>query len=419
MNCGGEQRLSVPTTQAVADHAGVLQPHHDLLHEATSVVMVPIAHRAGSCGDHTPTEPARARPRGHTHMRALRLHGNRDLRLDEVAAPDAGPGQLLIRVAWCGICGSDLHEYARGPTHVPHSAPHPLTGRTLPLALGHEFAGEVVVIGDDVDGHQVGDLATVNPLLADGSCTQCLAGRPNLCSSLGFIGISADGGFAELVAVPADAVRTLPRGMDARAGALIEPLAVALRGVRRAGVTPGKQVLVVGAGPIGLSVVLSLRAIGVTDVVVVEPTPARAEAARRLGADTVDPTAGATVRELMALTDGAGFDAVLESAGNEDALATAIRAVRPGGTLVSLAVWPGPANLSMPHVVFREVTVTGSQGYVDEFDQVLRMMGEGRLDPTPLVAATVPLARAVPDGFERLLSPDPGSGKILVQVDVS
>jgi len=196
-------------------------------------------------------------------MRALRFHGPGDMRVEKVADPELVPGSVEIRIAWCGICGSDLHEYRHGPSVVrPRGRPHPLTGEHLPVTLGHEMAGEVVRVADDVTSVDVGQRVVVNPLLFCGTCTPCRAGRINLCRHSGAIGLSGGGGFAERIVVPAHLVHRLPIGVTLEEGALVEPLAVAWHAVRRAHVRPGQTALVIGAGPIGLAVLLVLQSFG-------------------------------------------------------------------------------------------------------------------------------------------------------------
>src|SRR3954449_3857264 len=185
-------------------------------------------------------------------MKAAVFHGEHDVRVEEVADP-AGPGagEVLIRPLWCGICGTDLHEFAMGPIVIPAS-PHRLNGSRLPQVLGHEFSAEVLEVGPGVGTVASGQRVSVMPLLFCGRCYYCRRGLNHLCRSMACIGLSYDwGGIAERAVVPATHVTPLPDGVSDLQGALVEPAAVAAYGVDVAGVRPGDTVLVTGAGPIG------------------------------------------------------------------------------------------------------------------------------------------------------------------------
>src|SRR5436309_11108005 len=225
-------------------------------------------------------------------MQALRFHAARDLRIEDVQEPSApGPGEVLVRTAACGICGTDLHEYVAGPIVTPVE-PHPLTGAQNPQILGHEFAGDVVSSGPGVTSVAEGDRVAIMPLAYCGRCAYCKRGLQHLCTTMACVGLShAWGGMGERATVAEYQVVRLPDGVTYRQGALIEPAAVAAYGVERAGVAPGDAVLVTGAGPIGALAALCARAAGASNVYVSEPNPARRARAETLGVATVlDPT---------------------------------------------------------------------------------------------------------------------------------
>src|SRR5437870_5417841 len=225
-------------------------------------------------------------------MRALRFHAARDLRVEDVPEPPAAAaGEVVVRVVTCGVCGTDLHEYVAGPIVTPVE-PHPLTGAQNPQILGHEFAGDVVAVGAGVTRVTEGDRVAIMPLAYCGNCAYCRRGLQHLCTTMACVGLSHPwGGMAELATVAEFQVVRLPEGVTYRQGALIEPTAVAAYGVERAGVSPGDQVLVTGAGPIGALAALCARAAGASTVYVSEPNPARRARAEALEIATVlDPT---------------------------------------------------------------------------------------------------------------------------------
>jgi (R,R)-butanediol dehydrogenase / meso-butanediol dehydrogenase / diacetyl reductase len=349
-------------------------------------------------------------------VRALRFHGAGDLRVDDVPAPVVGDGEVEVAVAWCGICASDVHEYRDGPHVVPRpDRPHPLTGEHLPVTLGHEISGRVARVGGAVTDLDLDTAVVVNPLRHCGSCTECARGLRHLCRRSAVVGLSGGGGgLAERVVVPRDLVYALPPGVGLDAGALVEPLAVAWHAVRRAGATPTTAV-VVGAGPIGLALVLVLRALGVSEVLVAARRAGRrAELAESFGARTlVDDDPARAVRRHTA---GEGVDVAFEAAGTDEALAVALLAVRRRGVLVNVALRGGRATLDLDRALAHEVTVVGSTGYLDDHPEVLRHLAAGAFPGVErLVTGRVTLDQVVADGFEPLLRRRGEHVKILVR----
>jgi (R,R)-butanediol dehydrogenase/meso-butanediol dehydrogenase/diacetyl reductase len=337
-------------------------------------------------------------------MRAARLHGPRDVRLDDVAEPEAGPGEVKIRVAHNGICGTDLHEYFAGPTAVS-DVPHRLTGAVLPQVLGHEFAGVVTTVGDGVHAIRVGDRVCVEPLLGCGECSRCAGGAPEMCDSIASIGLSAPGGgLAEFTSVPAHRVHPLPDGMTFEQGALIEPMSVAFNGVLRSRVEPGGTAIVFGAGPIGIGAFLGLQVVGVraADIAVVEPSETRRTAIERLGAtNTLDPARSDVVGELLAWTQGRGADAVLECSGAAAAFAIAPILAALGRRVVVIAIYEEPAAFN-PGVLLRGAEMVGSLGYAPGvFGRVIDAMAAGAY-PTDGWVDHIALDDLVTDGLEAL-----------------
>ncbi|WP_435197026.1 2,3-butanediol dehydrogenase [Natronomonas sp. EA1] len=352
-------------------------------------------------------------------MNAARYHGREDIRVEELETDPVGTGEVRIAVAACGICGSDLHEYAAGPLFIPDETPHPITNETLPIRMGHEFAGTVTEVGAGVTGTEVGDGVAVNPLLSCGDCAQCRAGQYHLCASTGYLGLSGGpGGFAESVVV--DAARVVPLGeVPLEAGALVEPFAVALHAVRRSGLRAGDTVAVFGGGPIGLAVVQCARAAGAGTVFLSEPRAARRERAADCGADEcIDPTETDAVRAIKSTTDG-GVDIAFEAAGVAAAFTDSVRATAPQGRTTVVSLWEEAVTTNPNHIVLAEKTVTGSVAYhgpdVDgEFEMVVQLLVDGRLDPDPLVTGRLPLDR-ITEGFDRLRDPESDDVKLLVE----
>lgn len=357
-------------------------------------------------------------------MRAAMYHGREDVRVEEIDPP-TGPeaDELRISVTACGICGSDLHEYAAGPIAVPDGLPHPITGETRPIPLGHEFAGEVVELGDEVDGVSVGDPVTVNPLIYCGECRHCTAGNYNWCESGGFVGLSGGGGgLSEEIVVPQEKAVRLPDAIPAEYGALAEPFSVGFHAVRTSDLSPGDAVAVYGTGPIGLTVVQAARAAGAGTIYAVEPRDARRDLASSVGADEVlDPTETDPVEHIHGRTGG-GVDVSFEVAGVEQTVQDAVATTAAGGHTTVVSQFEGAVEIDPNVFVVGERSLNGTLAYEggprshEEFGPVVDMFASGALDPDPLVSSRIALERVVEDGFEALLDPDSEAVKVLVEL---
>jgi (R,R)-butanediol dehydrogenase/meso-butanediol dehydrogenase/diacetyl reductase len=348
-------------------------------------------------------------------MKAARFHGRGDIRIDEVPDPVVGPGQVEVSVDWCGICGTDLHEFLEGPIFIPPpDAPHPITGETLPVVMGHEFAGVVSAVGSGVTGVAEGDRVAVEPYYVCGECVACAAGRYNVCRKLGFIGLAGrDGGFAERCVVDQRWVHPLGE-LSTDVGAIVEPLAVGYHAVRLSGVREGGTAAVFGAGPIGLVTAAALRARGVGRVIVVEPAKARKEKAEGVGVDHVlDPT-GIDVPEAIRDLTGGGVDVAFECAGIDAVLAGAIGSVHPGGTVVNVAIWGHVPAVNMNDLVLSEVNVVGSLAYCGDHADTIALLRDGKVDAAPFITGRIGLEDLVEGGFRQLIEHKEENVKILV-----
>ncbi|WP_246007423.1 2,3-butanediol dehydrogenase [Halomonas nitroreducens] len=350
-------------------------------------------------------------------MQAAVWHGRQDVRLETVPRPAApAAGWVTVRVHWCGICGSDLHEYLAGPVFIPVEAPHPLTGMQGQCILGHEFCGEIVAVGEGVEGLAAGQRVAADACQHCGECTYCREGRFNLCEQLAFTGLMNDGAFAELVNVPADVIYPLPEGFPMEAGALIEPLAVGMHAVRKAGRVAGRTLVVVGAGTIGLCTILCARAEGAERIIVLEMSAARKAKAREVGADLVlDPGECDPIAEIQALTGGLGAELAFECIGHKDTAKLAIDTVRKAGRVVMVGIFEEPSAYNFFELVATEKEVVGSLAYSGEFADVIRRIDEGAIDVAPLITGRIRLPEIIDKGFEELVHRKDQNVKIIVQ----
>lgn len=347
-------------------------------------------------------------------MQALRWHAGGDLRLDDVDEPAAAPsGSAIVEVAYSGICGTDLHEYRHGPNMI-RSTPHPLTGAVPPIVLGHEFSGIVVALEGDHDAVAVGDLVAVDPCLACGHCEWCLRGDYHICRLGGSLGLAADGSFATRVVVPNRGLHKVPDGVSAQWASLAEPLAVGLHAANRAGVAPGDDVLVLGAGPIGLATIMGARMCGAAKIYVSEPVRQRHPAALEMGAtEAFDPAADDVRREVFLRTDRRGPRVAIDATGVGQVIDLGVRSVQRGGVVVVAGIGAGTLETDVRQLVLFERTVRGSLGYNFDIPRVLALMASGRLDPTPLLTDVRPLSAAVAT-FDELSTPGHAHLKVLL-----
>lgn len=350
-------------------------------------------------------------------MKAAVFHDAKDIRIDEVPAPTAvGSHEVRLKPFWCGICGTDLHEYAVGPIVIP-TKPHALNGSQAPQILGHEFSGEVLEIGSQVKNVAVGDRVSVMPLLFCGRCYYCQRGMNHLCRTMGCVGLSYEwGGIAEETVVPAMSVSQLPDSMTNEQGALVEPTAVAAYGVDSAGVRPGDTVLITGAGPIGALAALYSSHLG-ANVYISEVNPNRQALARSLDVgELFDPTATDVVDEIKARTGGIGVDAVIECSGNERALQTALSAVRKAGTIAQTGLHTAPASIDPMILSEFDITLRGTWCYpVTDWSRIIDLIGNQGLPVEQVVSAKISMHDIVEKGFEVLLSPTGEMAKVLVE----
>jgi (R,R)-butanediol dehydrogenase/meso-butanediol dehydrogenase/diacetyl reductase len=315
-------------------------------------------------------------------MRAVRLHGVGDLKVEEVApAPPPGRGEVRLRVRAAGICGSDLHNFKTGQWIS-----------RLPVTPGHEFAAEVLDVGDGVAAFKTGDLVVADSRAPCGHCEFCAGGRHNLCVSLGYVGEVCDGGFAEQVTLPASRLLPVDRGIAAEVAALAEPLAVALHTIRRLDPAKGEAVLV--AGPVGGLVVLLLDHLGFSPLLFVERQPTRRhliESASQARAIELEPDA------MKAALAGRPLRFAVEATGQGAVLGRLIDVVGAGARIAMVGIFHGRAEINATAIVEREIELLGCSVFADEQKEAVALLPTlasrlGRLVSAPIALDDVPRA---------------------------
>ena len=331
-------------------------------------------------------------------MQALLLSAFSRLTLTDVPRPDPGPGEVLVQVAACGICGSDVHGYDGS------------SGRRIPpIVMGHEAAGTIAALGLGVDGYAIGERVTFDSTVYCGECEFCARGDVNLCDRREVLGVSTPefrraGAFAEFVTVPARILYRLPDDLPFAHAAVLEAVSVALHAVRLAELKGGETALVIGAGMIGLLLLQAARVAGCSRVLVADVDPTRLRLAQQLGAD-----------ETFVSTEGLadGVDVVFEAVGRDETVAAAIRAVRRGGSVVLVGNIAREVTLPLQAVVTRQIRLQGSCASAGEYPEAIALLASGRIKVDPLITAVAPLSEG-PGWFGRLHAREPNLMKVVL-----
>lgn len=349
-------------------------------------------------------------------MRAARYYDRNDIRIEDIPEPELKPGTVAIEVAWCGICGTDLHEYLEGPIFIPPAGhPHPISGESAPVVIGHEFSGTVTAVGEGVSDLQRGQSVVVEPyIIAEGVDTG--PGQSyHLSADMNFIGLGGrGGGLSEKIVVERRWVH--PVGdIPLDQAALIEPLCVGHHAFVRSGAHAGQVAIVGGAGPIGLLTSAVLKAEGLR-VFISELSEARKQMAHTAGvADAVfDPRDGDVADRVREATGGAGADVGFECSSVPPVLDMLVDAVRPGGVIVNVSIWGHKPPVDMPHIVLKEIDLRGTIGYANDHPATIELVRSGKIDLAPFITARIPLDALVSEGYEQLIHNNEHHVKILV-----
>jgi L-iditol 2-dehydrogenase len=341
-------------------------------------------------------------------LKALLLSAYEDLAVVDLPAPACGPDEVLIRVAACGICGSDVHGYDGS------------SGRRIPpVVMGHEAAGTIAEVGGEVSGFAIGDRVTFDSTVYCGACDFCLHGEVNLCDSRQVLGVSCtdyrrNGAFAELVAVPARILYRLPDNLPFAEAAMLEAVSVALHAVRLSEIKGGETALVIGAGMIGLLTAQAARVAGCSDVFISDVDESRLELAHEVGlTDTLLLSGDGLAEEILRRTAGRGADLVLEAVGRAPTVASAIDCVRKGGTVTLIGNIQPEVSLPLQKVVTRQIRLQGSCSSAGEYTDAIRLVAGGQINVKPLITATAGLEGGA-DWFRRLHAREPGVVKVVL-----
>ncbi len=340
-------------------------------------------------------------------MKALLLSRYKHLEIADLPDPTPRQGEVLVSVAACGICGSDVHGYDGS------------SGRRIPpIVMGHEAAGTIAALGEGVKGFAEGDRVTFDSTIFCGACDNCLRGDVNLCDHRQVLGVSCAefkraGAFAQYVAVPSRILYRLPENLSFAEAAMLEAVSVALHGVSLAQISTGCTALVVGAGMIGLLTLQALRASGCSRIFVTDLDGTRLKLALDVGATAALSSEADVVEQIMRLTEGAGVDVAIEAVGRNETVKAAIESVRKGGTVVLVGNISPEVTLPLQRVVSRQIRLQGSCASSGEYPRAIELLASGAIEVAPLITAVAPLEEG-PRWFERLYAREPNLMKVIL-----
>ncbi len=340
-------------------------------------------------------------------MKALLLSQYQQLEIADFPVPTPGSREVLIRVAACGICGSDVHGYDGS------------SGRRIPpIIMGHEAAGTIASLGEGVTNFALNERVTFDSTISCGVCDFCRRGEVNLCDRREVLGVSCSdyrraGAFAEYVTVPARIVYRLPPSISFPEAALLEAVSVAVHAVSLAEIGPKTSALVIGAGTIGLLCLQALRVAGCSPIFVADVDESRLALAGTLGATATLLSNSALAGQLKQMTGGEGVDLVVEAVGRNETVAAAIEAVRKGGTVILVGNVAREVTLPLQQVVTRQIRLQGSCASAGEYPRSIELLASGAINVKPLITAVAPLEEG-PEWFRRLHAHEAGLTKVIL-----
>ncbi len=341
-------------------------------------------------------------------MKSLLLSAYSHLEIADIPVPQPGPGEVLVRVEACGICGSDVHGYDGS------------SGRRIPpIVMGHEAAGTIEAVGSGIADYKKGDRVTFDSTVYCGQCEFCRRGQINLCDNRQVIGVSCGdyrryGAFAEYVVIPERILYRLPANFSFTEAAMLEAASVGIHAVKVSEVRGGETALVIGAGMIGLLILQAARAAGCSKVFIADVDSSRLELAKKVGADEAIHASGSElVAKIMRLTGGKGVDLALEAVGRDETVSGAIDCVRKGGTVTLVGNIAPQVALPLQKIVTRQIRLQGSCASAGEYPEAIELIAAGKVQVKPLITAVASLEEG-PRWFERLHSREPNLMKVIL-----
>lgn len=352
-------------------------------------------------------------------MKAARLYGIKKMKVEDVPILDPADNEVQIKLAYVGICGSDVHSYHQGFGIA--TVPHPITGLTAPMIGGHEGAGEIVKVGKNVANLNVGDRVSIEPLVYCGKCESCKSGNYNVCEygtgpdgSGNVIGDARDGVFAEYVNVEAINAHKIPDNMDFMMGALVEPVAVAVQTIQKSHMKVGQSVLIVGAGPIGLIIAATAMLAGATNVFISDVSEERLKLAKKIGIPYVLNNDNVDVLKEIHQINGKGVDVAYDVAGVQASFDLCTDAVKKNGTIMVVAVFNKPPMVNFSKLLMNGINIFTTCCYSNVYPETIRLLANNQELYRHVITKVISLDRIVEDGLEYLAG-NKTEAKILVK----
>ncbi|NCB41597.1 MAG: L-iditol 2-dehydrogenase [Clostridia bacterium] len=349
-------------------------------------------------------------------MKAAVWHGYKDIRIENKPIPKPSAHQVLVKVDYAGICGTDRHEYV-GPNFIPTKKPHRLTGKMAPLVMGHEFSGRIDELGEDVKKFSKGDRVTANGSLSCGECEFCKEGRYNICKRLGFIGVGDDGCFAEYIVVEESKLFLIPDGVSQRQAAVAEPIACGIHATNLIGNLTGKTVIVIGVGIIGIGAFYGAKLAGASHILVVGRNNNKKAFIEKHGGYFLNVSSENLEEYTQEWSDGLMADVVYECAGTQETMDMCIPVCKPGGTIMVMGVFEKPPTIDINTLQEAERTIMTSQAHIHEIAEALEYIRISEIDAEELITKEVTLDTLVEEGFEELIQNSSKHIKILINLN--
>jgi (R,R)-butanediol dehydrogenase/meso-butanediol dehydrogenase/diacetyl reductase len=348
-------------------------------------------------------------------MKGTLYYGNKDIRIKEIDDPILEEGEAKISIDYCGICATDIEEYLYGPNAISSNSPHPLTGVSTPLVIGHELTGTVVETYNPHPEIMPGQRVVINGILSCNKCDLCTSGNPQQCPVSGSVGFAANGGLAEFISWPISHIVPLPDNVSSLEAALTEPAAVATHAINKGMVTTGDIVAIVGTGTVGMLAMQIAKSRG-AKVIAIDTRQLSLEIANELNADETilanDPDIEARLRDI---SNGPGPDVVIDAAGTSDTPKDCIKFVREGGRVVVVAIYVDTTKLDFNSIVTTEKEIIGSNSYTkDNVEEVVSLLSNGQLKTKPLISGVIGLDDVLKVGFKKMLEPKKDIFRLLV-----